>query len=125
MYVITRVDTYKFQLHANKLETHLTLLPLSRQAPHTMPSMSRTPRAPATKPPRRRPTAVALLQSLHTGWTVLASTAVMLESLLTAGLLQSHSDSTPGRMADTMYTGLRCHYCCIPMQHLKPEMHTI
>ena len=96
-----------------KLQTHWTLLLLSRQAPHTMPSMSSTPVTPATKPPRRRPTAVALLQSLHTGWTVSASTAVMLESLLTAGLLQSHSDSTPGRMADTMYTGLRCHYCCI------------
>ena len=57
--------------------THLCLLLLSRQAPHTMPTMSSTPRAPATKPPRNRPTPVALLESLLTGpgLTPSASTA--------------------------------------------------
>ena len=44
--------------------THLCLLLLSRQAPPTMPTMSSTPRAPATTPPRNRPTPVALLESL-------------------------------------------------------------
>ena len=57
--------------------THLCLLLLSRQAPHTMPPMSSTPRAPATTPPRNRPTPVALLESLLTGpgLTLSASTA--------------------------------------------------
>ena len=43
--------------------THLSLVLFSHQAPHTMPSMSSTPRAPATTPLRNRPTAVALLES--------------------------------------------------------------
>ena len=56
---------------------HLCLLLLSRQAPPTMPPMSSNPRAPATAPPRNRPTAVALLESLHKvlGLTLSASTA--------------------------------------------------
>ena len=54
--------------------THLYLLLLSLQAPHTMPAMSSTPRAPATTPPRNRPTAVALLESVLAGLTFSAST---------------------------------------------------
>ena len=44
--------------------THLCLLLLSRQAPPTMATMSSTPRAPAAKPPKNRPTAVAVIESL-------------------------------------------------------------
>ena len=57
--------------------THLCLLRLSRQAPPTMPPVSSTPRAPATTPPRNRPTPVELLESLlmGPGLTLSASTA--------------------------------------------------
>ena len=57
--------------------THLCLLLLSQQAPPTMPTIRSTPRAPAITPPRNRPTAVALLESLLTdlGLTLSASTA--------------------------------------------------
>ena len=57
--------------------THLCLLLLSQQAPPTMTPISSTPRAPATTPPRNRPTPVALLESLLKilGLTPSASTA--------------------------------------------------
>ena len=49
------------------LWTHLCLILLSRQPPHTMPAMSSTPRAPATTPLRNRPTAVTLIGSVFAG----------------------------------------------------------
>ena len=42
--------------------THLRLVLLSRQAPHTMPTMSSTPRAPAATPPVSRPIVNTLME---------------------------------------------------------------
>ena len=70
--------------------THLCLVLLSRQAPTTMPTISSTPRAPATTPPRNRPTAVAVLESVFAGLSL--------------------SNSTGRRMAVTVQTGKRSYY---------------
>ena len=47
--------------------THLCLVFLRQHVPHTMPTMSNTPRLPATTPPMIRPTAVPLMESVFTG----------------------------------------------------------
>ena len=73
--------------------THLwCLILLSRQAPPTMPSMSSTPITPAAKPPRNRPTPVALLESLlkFVGLTPSASTAMRARDLAQMNLLYVH-----------------------------------
>ena len=70
--------------------THLCLVLLSRHAPATMPTISSTPRAPATTSPRNRPTAVVLLESVFAGLSL--------------------SNSTGRRMAVTVQTGKRSYY---------------
>ena len=85
-------------LHNCCLWTHLCLVLLSLQTPHTMPTMSSTPRAPATTPPRNRPTAVALLESVLAG---------QLQSLLV-------SASTRVTLTACIYTVVSGQYTIIP-----------
>ena len=79
--------------HDTQCQQHSLLLTWapSRHTPITMPSISSTPRAPATTPPRNRPTAVTLLESVFAG--------------------QSLSTSTCARVMDTVQTGVRSCYC--------------
>ena len=71
IYVCTYAQIYIISMNDIVLVfswTYLCLILISRQTPHTMPTIiSSTPRAPATTPPRRRPAAVTLIESLFTG----------------------------------------------------------
>ena len=106
-------------LHNCSLWTHLRLVLLSLQAPHTMPTMSSTPRAPVTTPPRYRPTTVALLESVLAGQLqsllVSAPTRVILTACIYTGVSSQYAPLYHD-MCNTLELPKMCEQCYTPRQ---------
>ena len=87
-------------------QTHSCLVLLRRQAPTTIPTISSTPRTPATTPPRDRPTAVTLMESpTSTGGrvTITAQTEIQYKSCYCSYHLH-HDKSSIQLVADFLFS---------------------